>query len=54
MKPYTVIGIYADNDQPFAFYVEASDPEQAKHRAHIQAESELLIAGVVEGYQEVA
>jgi len=43
MKPYTVI--YADNNQPFAFHIEAADPEQTKHKARVEAESELLIVG---------
>lgn len=33
MKKYTVIGYYADNDQPFVDWVSAKDPSAAAAKA---------------------
>ena len=32
MKNYTVVGYYADNDQPFVQWVRAADPKDAAKR----------------------
>jgi hypothetical protein len=49
MTTYTVIGVYADNDQRFATTVDASSPQEAERHARNEAGSKLLIAGVLEG-----
>jgi len=49
LKTYTVIGVYAEDDQRFAEAFEAVDPDGAEQQAHDYAEAEIVIAGVVAG-----
>lgn len=52
-KTYTVIGVYADNQQRYADTFEASSPEAAEEQAEASTETELIIAGVIEGHARV-
>lgn len=57
-KTYTVIGIYADNNQRYADSFKAVDAEDAENQAVALAKKEegceLLVAGVVEGDVKMA
>lgn len=54
-NPYTVIGIYEENRQPWADVIYARNADHAAAIAQIEDESggELIVTGVVEGEQEV-
>ena len=52
LKKFTVIGIYADNNQRWAQCFDAEDTDHAEEQAQDSAASEdheLIIAGVVAG-----
>ena len=60
MKTYTIIAIYADNEQRYATSLEADSPEQAEKEAQAvclrdnkwedhEDKEPLIIAGVIEG-----
>jgi len=51
-KVYTVIAVYEDNLQRFATSVVAKSPQEAEALARQDAESDLLVAGVIEGHHE--
>jgi hypothetical protein len=53
MSTYTVIGIYDDNGQRFATVVEAESPALAERAAVEDADSDIIIAGVVRDEVEV-
>lgn len=52
MAMYTVLAIYADNEQRFAESVEAETPEDAEEMICAQYPG-LIVAGVVAGEVEV-
>jgi hypothetical protein len=49
LSTYTVIGIYAEDDQRFAQSFEATSSDDAEQQATDWAEAEIVIAGVVAG-----
>jgi len=48
-KTYTVVGIYEDNRQRYAEFVEAESPEDAEEQVHQCIEVPIAIAAVIEG-----
>jgi len=61
MIPYTVIGVYADDNQPFAFHTLGRSPKDAIERATIDAITDetitdiedFIVAGVIGGFHDV-
>jgi hypothetical protein len=49
LSTYTVIGVYAEDDQRFAETFEATSSDGAEEQAHDWAEAEIVSAGVVAG-----
>jgi hypothetical protein len=48
MRDYIVIAVYEDNLQRYATTVKASSAEEAEIRAQAEAESPLIVAGVID------
>lgn len=53
VRTFTVIGMYMDNKQRFAEWVNARTPKEAERFALEGKPEDLLIAGVVLGKQDV-